>query len=228
MHDCIIGRNTIEMIPSLHASLTNIRRDILMFAQEIDELEHDLIRDLRVNQTDNQQSTAEEGAIIIFPGFRDSRPPIDMSKEVCPPERPEETAPNATTSAEVESTRTLIEQELESVTTDSAKDINLSQNQHLEFRIHLRDPNQKAIRCKARPLPEAIKTMVKEALTQQLEAGLIRRSTSEWASPLHVVIKPDGTIRLTVDYKILNAAIEFDAYSMPNTQKLLQEITQSK
>ena len=70
--------------------------------------------------------------------------------------------------------------------------------------------------------------MVKEALTQQLEAGLIRRSTSEWASPLHVVIKPDGTIRLTVDYKILNAAIEYDAYPMPNTHKLLQEITQSK
>ena len=70
--------------------------------------------------------------------------------------------------------------------------------------------------------------MVKEALMQQLEAGLIRRSTSEWASPLHVVIKPDGTIRLTVDYKILNAAIEFDAYPMPNTHKLLQEITQSK
>ena len=144
MHDCIIGRNTIKMIPSLHASLTNIRRDILMFAKEIDELEHDLIReDFRVNQTDNQQSTAEEGAIIIFPGFRDSRPPIAISKEAGPPERPDEMAPKSTTSAEVESTRTLIEQELESVTTDSAKDINLSQNQHLKFRIHLvtRDPN---------------------------------------------------------------------------------------
>ena len=95
MHDCIIGRNTIEMIPSLHASLTNIRSDILMFAKEIDELEHDLIRDFRVNQTDNQQSTAEEGAIIIFPGFRDSRPPIAMSKEACPPQNAQKRWPRS-------------------------------------------------------------------------------------------------------------------------------------
>ena len=98
----------------------------------------------------------------------------------------------------------------------------------MEFLVELKDPYQKPIKFKARPLPFAIKEQVKEALNEQIDAGLIRKSRSEWAAPLHVVHKPDGSVRLTVDFKGLNEVIKFDPYPMPNSKDLFSKLTQSK
>jgi len=69
--------------------------------------------------------------------------------------------------------------------------------------------------------------MVRIALFEQLEAGLIRNSNSKWASPLHIVIKTDGSIRITVYYKLLNNVIESDPYLMPSTKDLYNELRDS-
>lgn len=98
----------------------------------------------------------------------------------------------------------------------------------MEFLVELKDPYQKPIKFKARPLPFAIKEQVKEALNEQIDAGLIRKSRSEWAAPLHVVHKPDGSERLTVDFKGLNEVIKFDPYPMPNSKDLFSKLTQCK
>ena len=97
-----------------------------------------------------------------------------------------------------------------------------------EFKINLIDPNQGAIRCKSRPLAESIKDTIKQELKDQEKAGLIRRSKSEWAAPLHVVKKPDGTPRLTVDYTALNKVIKFDPYPIPNTRDIFNKLAKSK
>ncbi len=55
---------------------------------------------------------------------------------------------------------------------------------------------------KARPLPYAIKGKVDKELDNMESTGVISRiETSEWASPLVVVPKVDGRVRITGDFK---------------------------
>ena len=52
------------------------------------------------------------------------------------------------------------------------------------------------------------------------KAGIVRRSSSSWASPLHVVQKPDGSWRPCGDYRRLNTVTQPDRYPVPNIQDL--------
>jgi cleavage and polyadenylation specificity factor subunit 1 len=50
------------------------------------------------------------------------------------------------------------------------------------------------------------------------EEGVIRRSDSPWASPLHVVPEIEGSWRACGDYHRLNSATEDDRYPLPHVQ----------
>jgi hypothetical protein len=50
--------------------------------------------------------------------------------------------------------------------------------------------------------------------------GILRRSSSPWASPLHMVPKADGTWRPCGDYRRLNTITVPDQYPLPNLQDL--------
>jgi hypothetical protein len=51
-------------------------------------------------------------------------------------------------------------------------------------------------------------------------AGIVRRSKSPWASPLHMVPKKDGSWRPCSDYRRLNLVKTPDKYPLPNMQDL--------
>jgi hypothetical protein len=59
-----------------------------------------------------------------------------------------------------------------------------------------------------------------EATRLEFEAmereGVIRRSTSPWASPLHMVPKKNGSWRLCGDFRRLSLVTEADVYPLPN------------
>ena len=137
------------------------------------------------SETDEKQVTSfDNGEIIIFPGFQDNMPTVvegvEIKEELDTGRTPE------VSGTDRERVKNNILSRLEGCHAEEVQDIDLERNRYMEFRIKLIDPNQRPIRCKARPIPQSLKDMVKKAIFDQLEAGLIRHSTSEWASPLHI------------------------------------------
>jgi hypothetical protein len=65
------------------------------------------------------------------------------------------------------------------------------------------------------------KLQIAKAEFKRLEsAGIIGRSKSSWASPLHIVPKKDGTWRPCGNYRRLNLVTTPDKYPLPNMQDL--------
>ena len=65
---------------------------------------------------------------------------------------------------------------------------------------------------------------VKKEFDRLLDAGIIRPSKSEWASPLVVVKKQDGSWRPCGDYRQLNEQTIPDKYPLPRIQDLLDKL----
>lgn len=77
-------------------------------------------------------------------------------------------------------------------------------------------------------IPHAYREEVSKELQEMEDSGIIEPSCSEWASPIVVAKKKDGSIRLCVDYRKLNAASPMDAYPMPRVDELLDKLGNSK
>lgn len=70
--------------------------------------------------------------------------------------------------------------------------------------------------AKPRRLPADKLKLVKDHFKDLIRQGILRPSSSQWASPLHVVPKPNGGIRPCGDYRALNSITAMDQYCIPN------------
>ena len=61
-----------------------------------------------------------------------------------------------------------------------------------------------------------------------INMGVIRESTSLYASPVVVVKKKDNTNRVCVNYRKLNKLTVFDPRPMPTAEHLFQKLTRDK
>jgi hypothetical protein len=70
--------------------------------------------------------------------------------------------------------------------------------------------------------------IIKVEVEKMLKAGVIKPSTSAWASPVVLVPKPDGSIRFAIDYRRLNSVTRREVYPMPNIQDFLDALKGNK
>ena len=62
---------------------------------------------------------------------------------------------------------------------------------------------------------------------KMLREGVIEPATTEWASPVVLVPKPDGSLRFCVDYRRLNAITVRDTYPLPRMDECIDSLGDS-
>ena len=70
--------------------------------------------------------------------------------------------------------------------------------------------------------PVALREAVGKEVDWLVQKGYIRKSESEWAAPIVTVRKPDGSIRLCIDYKRLNNVTTPAPFYMPTIEEVLE------
>ncbi|XP_049526602.1 uncharacterized protein K02A2.6-like isoform X2 [Dermacentor silvarum] len=83
---------------------------------------------------------------------------------------------------------------------------------------------------KARNVPYALRDNVEKELERLQKSGVIRRvMQSDWATPVVVIQKKDGSLRLCGDYKVtINPALKTDHYPLPRPEDLYSAIAGGK
>ncbi|CAG9106017.1 unnamed protein product [Plutella xylostella] len=92
-------------------------------------------------------------------------------------------------------------------------------------RLHVRE-GAAPVFCRARPLPYALRARVDAELDRMLRDGVIEPvETSDWATPLVIANKADGSLRLCADYKVtLNRVLAIDKYPVPKIEDLFTNL----
>lgn len=77
-------------------------------------------------------------------------------------------------------------------------------------------------------LAPAWRNELREEVRSLLESGVIKPSFSPWSSPMVPVRKPDGSVRLCIDYRRINAVTTPDPYTIPLVEDLLDQLGEAK
>jgi hypothetical protein len=88
--------------------------------------------------------------------------------------------------------------------------------------------NEKPIKQRPYQIPFAKEKIVDECVDKMLcecvEMNIIEPATSNWASPIVLVKKPDRSERFCVDYRKVNEVTEKDCFPMPNVELKLNKL----
>ena len=69
---------------------------------------------------------------------------------------------------------------------------------------------------------------LKKQCTDLFEQGRVRISDSPYAAPIILVRKPDGSMRMCIDYRGINEFTVRDAYPLPRIDELLEQLRNAK
>ena len=84
--------------------------------------------------------------------------------------------------------------------------------------------------CNRKPyrMSQEQKDALQKELSKFIKRGWIRPSHSEWAILALVVPKKDGSMRVCIDYRDLNAVSMLDAYPLPRIDELLNKLANAR
>ena len=105
-------------------------------------------------------------------------------------------------------------------------DLDYGHTTAVKHRIRLSDPTP--FKQRPRPIHPSDYEAVRQHLKELCDANIIRESESPFASPIVIVKKKNGTIRLCIDYRKLNNQTIKDAYALPNIEEAFSALTGSK
>ena len=89
-------------------------------------------------------------------------------------------------------------------------------------------PNCEPVKQKTRGIPQAFREEFKRTLIEMKNAGMIVDSKSPWCSPVRLVKKPDGTIRVCVDFRKVNKATVKDCFPIPKIEEIFSHLAKAK
>lgn len=75
-----------------------------------------------------------------------------------------------------------------------------------------------------RRIPPSQYELARNHIQQLLQSGIIRESSNPYSSPIVLVLKKDGTLRMCVDYRMLNAKTRKDAFPLPRIEESLDAL----
>lgn len=98
-----------------------------------------------------------------------------------------------------------------------------------EVKLHI-DESVEPVIQRAYPTPFHKREKVEKELERLLQGDIIEPAVgpTTWASPIVVVDKPDGTVRLCIDSKVPNKAIKRERHPMPTVDDLIVELNGSQ
>jgi hypothetical protein len=99
----------------------------------------------------------------------------------------------------------------------------LGQVQSTNHRIDL-IPGQKPVHCQPYRAGHRVRAVESAEVLRILKAEEIEPATSEWASPIVLVAKPDGSTRFCVEYRKLNAITVRDSYPLPRMDECIDSL----
>ena len=95
---------------------------------------------------------------------------------------------------------------------------------NLEVKLHI-DENIQPVAQAARRIPFHLRKKVSAALRDLEQQGIIEQASvgtsTPWVSPVVIIPKPDGTVRLCVDMRMPNCAIKRELYPSPTVDDLI-------
>ncbi|KAJ8012395.1 hypothetical protein DPEC_G00042300 [Dallia pectoralis] len=93
---------------------------------------------------------------------------------------------------------------------------------------HVKLSDETPFKLRARPIHPHDVEAVRQHLQELLDAGVIRESESPFSSPIVVVRKKNGQVRLCIDYRKLNLQTVKDAYALPRMDDTFTALSGSK
>ena len=93
-----------------------------------------------------------------------------------------------------------------------------------ELKFKINTGTERPVKHKLRRTPFNFEQEERQVLNKMLETGIIRPSTSEWASSPVLIRKKDGTVRYCLDYRDLNAKTMKDRWPLPSISSCMDTL----
>ena len=97
-----------------------------------------------------------------------------------------------------------------------------------EYKIRI-NKNVPPVVQRQRPIPATLESKLKEEIERMIQEDVIEEATgASWVSPVHVVYKGNGELRICIDLREANKAVIRERFPIPRIQDLLRQLSGAK